>query len=558
VAVARTIQICNFALIVSSLAFGQAVAARAPDRSALGSYIQARIADVAGNSDAAVAAYSAAMTSAPGNDLVALRAYREAVDAGDRVLAMRAVRQLQQRNALPADARLLAFIDGIQRADWKSANVMLDRIEEQGGYDFLVPILRAWTVFGARSGDPIAILNAPPRGSLATSYTGEHRALMLLATGNRADGLAASRALSGTDTRMIAARIAAAAKLAEMKDKDAALGLLGGDDATLALAKAQLSAGRPLGGMIDTPLRGTAALLARVAADLMRDRVSPVALTLARLARFADPKSEQIALIEAQALDANRRDEAALLAYRAVPTSSVYAADVRDGLVGVLQRVNKADEAILLAKATVTGKGATLIDHVRLGEIFMRTDRYAEAAAAFDTGVNFAKGADGKGSVPWGLWLVYGGALEKAGDWAGARTALRNAVELAPEQAGALNQLGYSMLERREDVEEAAKLIAKASALRPDDASITDSLGWAYFIRGDAARAIPLLERAVVIDGIEPTLSEHLGDAYWSVGRKVEARYAWRAALLHVDKDAHRNRLVKKIDFGLTADTASR
>lgn len=550
-------RICSASLIALALASGP-VLARKPAPSALGSYIQARIAGAAGRSEIALPAYSAAMTAAPGNELVALRAYREAVDAGDRGLALRAVRQLQQTNALPADARLLVVIDAVNMSDWKAARLALDKIEEQGGYDFLVPILRAWTTFAARDGDPVAIINAQPRGSLASSYGGEHRALILLALNNRAEGIAAAKALSSTDARMVPARLAAAAKLQMLKDKTSAIELLSGSDPVIAAARAQVEANKPLGGVIDTPLRGLAALLARVSGDLMRDRVSPVALTLARLARFADPKSPQVALTEAAALDANGRNEAAATAYRMLAGTSPYGSEAEDGLVNVLQKMQRTDEAILLARKAIASQNASLIDYVRLGEIFARADRQAEAADAFAAAVRFAQGGEGKGTVPWGLWLLYGGALERSGDWTKARDALKRSVDLAPDQAQPLNYLGYAMLERRENVPEAMRLITRASALRPDDAAITDSLGWAHYVLGDTAKAIALLERAVAIDGTEPTLSEHLGDAYWTSGRRVDARYAWSAARTNSEDAKVTARLDKKIDLGLTPETAAR
>ncbi len=541
-----------------ALVASPAFAARRPLPSALGSYVQARVADAAGDSGVSVPAYAAAMTAAPGNELVALRAYREAVDSGNRALAIRAVRQLQQTDALPSDARLLVTIDAIGVSDWKAARAALDKIEEQGGYDFLVPIIKSWITFAARDGDPLAILNVQSRGSLTSSYAGEHRALIMLALGNKADGIAAAKSLGATDARMVPARLAAAAKLSAMKDQAAAIDLLYGEDPVIAAARATVQAGKPLTGAVDTPAKGLAALLARVSGDLMRDRVSPVALTLARLARFADPKSEQVALIEAEALDANRRDGEALAAYRAVAGASPFASSARDGMVGLLQRLDRTAEGIALAQESIAAPGAALIDHVRLGEIYARAERHEEAAAAFNSAIAFAAGADGKGSVPWGLWMLYGGSLERSGDWPKARTALKKAVDLAPGQSQPLNHLGYAMLERRENVPEAMRMIAQASALRPDDAAITDSLGWAHYLLGETDKAIALLERAVAIDGIEPTLSEHLGDAYWTAGRRVDARYAWGAALVNSDKDETKKRLAKKIDLGLTAETASR
>src|SRR3546814_4769203 len=109
---------------------------------------------------------------------------------------------------------------------------------------------------------------------------------------------------------------------------------------------------------------------------------------------------------------------------------------------------------------------------------------------------------------------------------------LRKAMELAPDQAVVLNYLGYALLDRNLNLDEAQRLIEKASALRPRDGAITDSLAWVYFQRGDFLRAIALLEQAVQVAPAEPTINEHLGDAYWRIGRKYEARYSWRAAMV--------------------------
>jgi Flp pilus assembly protein TadD len=95
-----------------------------------------------------------------------------------------------------------------------------------------------------------------------------------------------------------------------------------------------------------------------------------------------------------------------------------------------------------------------------------------------------------------------------------------------------LNYLGYAQVERGENLVSARVLIEKAARLQPDDASITDSLGWAWFRAGDTTRALPLLERAAQARPGSAVVNEHLGDAYWAVGRRYEARYAWRAAAL--------------------------
>ena len=139
-----------------------------------------------------------------------------------------------------------------------------------------------------------------------------------------------------------------------------------------------------------------------------------------------------------------------------------------------------------------------------------------------------------------------------AGDWPGAKAKAQRALALAPHEAAILNFLGYSEIEHNEDVAGASAMIAQASKLAPDDPAITDSLGWSWYLRGDLAHAIPLLERAAQNAPAEADINEHLGDAYWKAQRRLDARYAWRAALVTADP-AEATRIKAKIDNGPTA-----
>ncbi|MEO6582110.1 MAG: tetratricopeptide repeat protein, partial [Sphingomicrobium sp.] len=142
------------------------------------------------------------------------------------------------------------------------------------------------------------------------------------------------------------------------------------------------------------------------------------------------------------------------------------------------------------------------------------------------------------------------------GRWPDAKTELQAALKVAPDQPLVLNFLGYGELERGEDQVAAEAMIRKASALAPEDASITDSLGWALFKRGRFGDAIETLQRAAARDPQQPEIHEHLGDALYSIGRRYEARFAWNAALISAeDEVAARIRL--KIAGGLTAATAA-
>jgi Flp pilus assembly protein TadD len=102
----------------------------------------------------------------------------------------------------------------------------------------------------------------------------------------------------------------------------------------------------------------------------------------------------------------------------------------------------------------------------------------------------------------------------------------------------------------------AEAMIRKASALAPDDASITDSLGWALYKRGRLDEAIEVLSRAAKGDPTQAEIREHLGDALYKAGNRYEARYAWSAALATAD-DKIATRVKAKLAAGLTPTSAA-
>ena len=288
----------------------------------------------------------------------------------------------------------------------------------------------------------------------------------------------------------------------------------------------------------------------------MRDRATPAALTLARLASFSAPNDDMVRLVLAQALLANGKVDGALAALDQIKPTTIFAGALNELRIETLQQAGRDEAALTLAKAAASRPDASVNEQLLLGQSYARVKRYSEAADAYEIVIKRIEGDNrtakpGQGAASWSLWLLYGGALDAAKDWARAKPALERAVALGPEQASALNHLGYAMLERGENLEEATKLVAKASALRPNDPAITDSLGWAFFKRGQTAEAITILETAVASDPTISETSEHLGDAYWVAGRRVDARYTWRAALVQAGDADVIVRLNAKIADGL-------
>ena len=542
---APIIRTCSVAALALGL-WSAPTAAKADASSPLEDYVAARMLEGQEKGAAAAQAYALALSGAPDNDRIAMRAYREAIEAGDRSLALRAAHALDAQQKLPQDARLLLIGESLSKGDWRGARLMVDKLEESGGFDFLIPALRTWTDLAARDVHASTSAARQSRDGLGSTYLREQQPLILLARKQVDDGLTAAKALTRPDGRGMILRLAVAARLVALKERAKALELLVGESRTMQMARALVENGKPLPGAIDGPSAGTAFLMARIASDLLRDTGSSASLTFARIASFTVPDNDAIRMTLAQALANNGRTDEALAVLDSV--APLYESLVRDIRIGALGRADRNEAALALAQEAVNRPDADLYDHARLGGVLNKLQKPREAAAAYREAIRLAGS-----NAPWNLLLLYGGALDQAGQWAEAKPVLQSAVAAAPDEPDALNHLGYAMLEHGDDLAEATRLIAKASALRPDSAAITDSLGWAFYLRGQPDDSIPLLERAVAADPTEAAVGEHLGDAYWAAGRRVDARYAWRAALVQSEGPDDIKRIEDKIANGLPA-----
>jgi Flp pilus assembly protein TadD len=378
--------------------------------------------------------------------------------------------------------------------------------------------------------------------------------MILLATGKEKDGLETLQPiLDEGGMRAERLRLAAAASLAAKGRKAEALALLDGESA--AAARERVGAGKAPGPGISTPSEGAAELLLRIAVDLNAQQVPDAALRFARIATFLAPANSEGWLLTAELLAGAGQNEAALAALQRVAGDDPFASRAAQRRLSILVEAGRGDEALARARAATNGAAAGVETWVRYADLLAQTGRNAEAADAYGKALSVYK--EGASPVPlWSLHLLRGNVLTQAGKWAEAKASLEQAYKLAPRQPVVLNFLGYSQLERRENLAEAEKLIQEASRLQPDDAAITDSLGWVHYVRGNLPQAIELLERAARGQPADPAINEHLGDAYYSAGRHYEARYAWRAALVYADGKAA-DRLKGKIDTGLSPELAA-
>jgi Flp pilus assembly protein TadD len=389
--------------------------------------------------------------------------------------------------------------------------------------------------------------------SLSNAYGAEHRALILIAQGKRSEAADIIKVRPpGSDVRDIRPRLLLAQSLAAAGDRAGALAILRNDDAASTAMRARINSGKRIAAPRIDALFGMSQLLTAVAIDLNRERTTPLSVTLTRMALFAAPDNSEALLATAQLLAMGGREEAALGVLTEIRPDDVLIGAARIARVRILVGRGEKQAAFDEMKLATAKPDASVSDWTLLGDIANSLDRQADAAAAYGHAIGLIA-PDAKGDERlWTLWLLKGSAHEQAGQWPEAEAALRTSLALSPDQAVTLNHLGYSLLEHGGSRAEARTLIEKAAKLRPEDAAITDSLGWSHYLDGNLAAAIPKLEAAAEGEPGGSEINEHLGDAYWTAGRRMEARFAWQAAKVTADPAASQ-RLTQKIADGLAS-----
>ena len=318
---------------------------------------------------------------------------------------------------------------------------------------------------------------------------------------------------------------------------------------------ARLAKGEKPARLIASPADGAAEAMFDLAGLLNEPETADAALVYARLALDLAPHFALAQMLVAEIRDSQQRPTEALALYEGVDPQSPYAwmAQLRAALE--LDALDRTDAAIAQLKALAAARPTRSEPLVEVGDILRSHERYREAVDAYDAAI---ARTPRPGPQDWRLFYSRGVGEERAGDWPRAETDLKRALALEPEQPLVLNYLGYSWIDKGQNLADALGMIRHAVDLRPNDGYIVDSLGWAYFRLQDFGHATEYLERAIELLPEDPTINDHLGDAYWRDGRIAEARYQWKRALQFEPEADEIKGIETKLDHGLgSAPTAT-
>ncbi|WP_171119828.1 tetratricopeptide repeat protein [Ruegeria sp. HKCCA5463] len=537
------------------------VAVPAFSETGAGSYLAGRQAIYENDYSAAERYYAQALRFDPQNALLQESVVVARIALGEVARALPIAQQIEEANLPSQAARMVISANLI--ADGKFDDLLARDPETQGVGPLVDGLMIAWAHLG--QGEMTKAMEQ--FDSVATQdglreFALYHKAMALASIGDFEGAEAILADNDGTVARF--SRRAALARteiLSQLDRNEDAIQFLddvfvAGSDPTIEAYLRQLAAGETLPFThVRSAQDGMAEIFFTVSAALNSEASADYVLLYARLASFLRPDHVDAILLSADLLDNLQQYDLAVEAYRLVPADSNdhHAAEL--GRAEVLDRSGKTDAAVEVLQNLAAQDPDFPGVHVALADLQRRQENYAAAVASYDTAIALTDSAAGGN---WFLHYARGISHERLKQWDQAEADFRRALELNPDQPQVLNYLGYSLVERKEKLDEALDMIERAVAARPDSGYIVDSLGWVLFRLGRYDEAVEHMERAVELMPVDPVVNDHLGDVYWAVGRAREAEFQWSRALSFIDPEdtdgeADPDRIRRKIEVGLDA-----
>jgi tetratricopeptide (TPR) repeat protein len=202
----------------------------------------------------------------------------------------------------------------------------------------------------------------------------------------------------------------------------------------------------------------------------------------------------------------------------------VYASQLAD--------MGQADAGLQQVKALLKGAPEDREVYIALAQMYSRLKQWPDAEEALNQAERLSTKEDDKEYVTF----LRGSTYERQKKYEPAEEMFRKVLETDPQNAMALNYLGYMLADRGIKLEEALNLIKKAVDLEPASGAYLDSLGWAYYKLGKYELAEDNLIKASQRIGTDPTVQDHLGDLYQKTGRLKLAAVHWERALAEWNK----------------------
>lgn len=306
--------------------------------------------------------------------------------------------------------------------------------------------------------------------------------------------------------------------------------------------------------IMDTPQKGEAEAIFNVG-TVFRGYQTDISQVFTALALYLNPQHDVALVSMADLLEHNQRFKEAIKKYEQIsPQSPIYFMGQLK-IAGIYMDKQLHEQALQKLQALQQ-------QYPDNYQVLFNTAEVYRIAGKQDKAIEFYKKAlknqPKAAENDWTVYYALGMAYEQNGEWNNAEEALQTALKISHRHPFVLNYLGYSWLEHNKNINEALFMIFEAFRQSPEEGHIMDSLGWALYRMGKYDDSVKILERAAEYLPANAIVCDHLGDAYWQVGRKAEAKFQWKHALsLKEDSESLNKDAIKaKISDGVNTPAA--
>lgn len=521
-----------------------------------GAYLSGTNASLRSDYKAAHYYFERALSKDPENGFLLHNAMLAALGLGDVDKAAEYAKKISQDDGGGQLRNIVLLAKAVNNENYDSAVEILTTHEQQFT-TILHGLMLGWSELGrGKMGNVITAFDGLDQDPTLELFGQYHKALALAAVG---DFETADKILTGDERgNLRLSRVSLLAHvqiMAELDKKEDALALIdhalrGGRDIEFEQLRDAIVNDTSSYSYITDAKKGAAEVFLTLAGALSGPENQQSSLLYARIAQYLRPDDAEAPLLVAEVLRELDQYDLAIETYAQVATDHPQFLNAEFGRADALVDAGKTETAIEVLRSLTRTHGDNPRVHMTLGDVLRGAEKYTGAREAYDTAIAMI---DEPAPNHWFLFYAVGIANERLDNWPRAEMNFNRALELAPNQPLVLNYLGYSLVEKNQDLERAQKMIEDAVAGRPNSGFITDSLGWVRYRLGKFEEAVEPMETAVELLPDDPVVNDHLGDVYWMVGRQREAEFQWRRAMSFDPTEEDAMRIRAKLDRGLDA-----
>tara|TARA_Y100001970_G_C14159347_1_gene817553 strand:+ start:147 stop:1457 length:1311 start_codon:yes stop_codon:yes gene_type:complete len=249
------------------------------------------------------------------------------------------------------------------------------------------------------------------------------------------------------------------------------------------------------------------------------------------LAEIIDPKNDRATIIKGELFQNIRKDKDARKTFKKIKINSPYFIEAQKSLAYNFSTFLTFEEAEKEIKMLLKNTNNNYFIRKVLGDFYRYEKKYDLAISIYNELI------DEQEKDLWNIFYMRGICYERLDNWKEAEKDFLTSLELNPNSPNVLNYLAYGWIERDVRLDQSLQMLIEAYDANPDSFYIIDSLAWAYFKKNNLEEAARLMEKVIDMAPGEAISLDHLGDIYYAMNRKREAMHFWQQALELADPE---------------------